>query len=98
MRAVSILVLDQRFRKNSKTLRSEFSVKLIGKLGGFIGVFLSPIFDALARLAGGRTRRRRVSVLGILVTATLLPETKGKSLEELSADEPAAPALAGAPG
>ena len=28
-----------------------------------------------------------VSVLGILVTAFMLPETNGKSLEELSAEE-----------
>jgi hypothetical protein len=37
-----------------------------------------------------------VSVLGIVVTAMLLPETKGKSFEELRADERTAPALAGA--
>jgi MFS transporter, PHS family, inorganic phosphate transporter len=29
------------------------------------------------------------SVLGLIVTLTMLPETKGKSLEELSAEEEA---------
>ncbi|WP_428487647.1 MFS transporter [Rhodopila sp.] len=56
-----------------------------GKIGGFIGVFLFPILMA----SGGLTRAEMVaavvSVLGIIVTVTMLPETKGRSLEELSA-------------
>jgi MFS family permease len=60
-----------------------------GKLGGFIGVFLFPILMAWNGLFAAEMAAAIVSVLGIIVTLTMLPETKGKSLEELSAaDEP----------
>ncbi len=57
-----------------------------GKLGGFIGVFLFPILMAWNGLFAAEMAAAAVSVLGIIVTVTMLPETKGKSLEELSAD------------
>lgn len=60
-----------------------------GKLGGFIGVFLFPIFMARGGLFLAELAAAIVSLLGIVVTWFMLPETKGKSLEELSA-EPAA--------
>jgi hypothetical protein len=55
-----------------------------GKLGGFIGVYLFPQL-----LSSGGIRRAEdvatiVAVLGLGLTVTLLPETKGKSLEELT--------------
>jgi MFS transporter, PHS family, inorganic phosphate transporter len=65
-----------------------------GKLGGFIGVFLFPILLAWNGLLAAEMAAAIVSVLGIIVTLTMLPETKGQSLEELSADDAGAPAPA----
>jgi MFS family permease len=56
-----------------------------GKIGGFVGVFLFPVLVALGGLYAAELVAAVVSVLGIGVTALMLPETKGKSLEELSA-------------
>jgi MFS transporter, PHS family, inorganic phosphate transporter len=67
-----------------------------GKLGGFLGVFLFPIFMAWHGLLAAEGAAAAVSVLGAIVTLTMLPETKGKSLEELSPEETAAGASAGA--
>ena len=67
-----------------------------GKVGGFIGVFLFPILMSWRGLPAAELAAAAVSVLGIIVTAMLLPETKGKSLEELSAVETGSPVLAGA--
>jgi hypothetical protein len=55
-----------------------------GKLGGFIGVFLFPILMHKGGLSLAEAAAAAVSVLGILVTVATLPETKGKSLEEIS--------------
>jgi len=55
-----------------------------GKVGGFIGVFLFPILMHWRGLLAAESMAAGVSVLGILVTVTMLPETKGRSLEELS--------------
>ena len=67
-----------------------------GKLGGFIGVFLFPILLSAGGLIAAESSAAVVSVLGILVTIFMLPETKGKSLEELCAEE-AGPNGAAAP-
>jgi PHS family inorganic phosphate transporter-like MFS transporter len=58
-----------------------------GKLGGFIGVFLFPILLSSGGLLAAESMAAAVSVLGILVTVFMLPETKNKSLEELSIEE-----------
>jgi MFS transporter, PHS family, inorganic phosphate transporter len=58
-----------------------------GKLGGFIGVFLFPILLTAGGLFAAESMAAAVSVLGILVTVFMLPETKNKSLEELSIEE-----------
>ena len=58
-----------------------------GKLGGFFKVFLFPILMHWHGLLAAESVAAGVSVLGIIVTLTMLPETKGKSLEELSPDE-----------
>ncbi len=55
-----------------------------GKLGGFIGVFLFPILMSAGGLAAAEMLAAIVSVVGIVVTVTMLPETKGRSLEALS--------------
>ena len=55
-----------------------------GKLGGFFGVFLFPILMSWGGLTAAEAAAATVSVLGAIVTVTMLPETKGKSLEELN--------------
>ncbi len=55
-----------------------------GKLGGFIGVFLFPILMRWRGLPGAEAAAAVVSVLGVAVTVLMLPETKGKTLEELN--------------
>jgi len=62
----------------------------MGKIGGFIGVFTFPFFMHWHGLTAAEGAAAIVSCLGLIVTIVLLPETKGKSLEELS-DEPATP-------
>jgi MFS transporter, PHS family, inorganic phosphate transporter len=57
-----------------------------GKLGGFIGVFLFPILLSAGGLLAAESAAAIVSVLGIVVTLFMLPETKGRSLEELSTE------------
>ena len=55
-----------------------------GKMGAFAGVFLFPVLMHWRGLAGAEATAAAVSILGMVVTVGLLPETKGKSLEELS--------------
>jgi MFS family permease len=62
----------------------------MGKIGGFVGVFTFPFFMDWHGLPAAEGAAAVVSVLGLIVTIFLLPETKGKSLEELS-DQPSAP-------
>ncbi len=62
----------------------------MGKLGGFFGVFTFPFFMRWHGLAAAEGTAAIVCCLGLVTTIFLLPETKGKSLEELSA-EPATP-------
>jgi MFS family permease len=64
-----------------------------GKLGGFVGVFLFPIFMSMGGLFAAESAAAIVSLLGLAVTIVMLPETKGRSLEEISrADAPLAQA------
>ena len=62
----------------------------MGKLGGFLGVFTFPFFMHWHGLPAAEGTAAIVSILGVVVTLFLLPETKGKSLEELS-EEPSTP-------
>jgi PHS family inorganic phosphate transporter-like MFS transporter len=62
----------------------------MGKIGGFIGVFTFPFFMHWHGLTAAEGAAAIVSLLGLIVTVFLLPETKGKSLEELS-EQPATP-------
>jgi MFS family permease len=55
-----------------------------GKIGGFIGVFTFPPLMAWHGLFSAESGAAIASVLGLLATVTMLPETKGRSLEELS--------------
>ena len=66
----------------------------LGKMGAFAGAYLFP--DMLASswgIRGAEIVAGIVSVAGILLTVWLLPEPKGKSLEELTAEAYAAPEL-----
>ena len=58
----------------------------MGKLGGFAGVFLFPYLMHWKGLLAAESAAAAVSVLGFLVTITMLPEPKGRSLEELSGE------------
>ena len=55
-----------------------------GKLGGFAGVFTFPLLMAWHGLLTAELGAALASALGLAVTLWMLPETKGKSLEELS--------------
>lgn len=56
----------------------------MGKLGGFVGVFLFPILMQRGGLISAEMTAAIVSIAGLAVTVWMLPETKGKSLEELN--------------
>jgi len=58
----------------------------MGKLGGFAGVFLFPYLMHWKGLLAAESAAAIASVLGLVFTIFLLPETKGKSLEELSSE------------
>jgi MFS transporter, PHS family, inorganic phosphate transporter len=58
----------------------------LGKLGGFLGVFTFPFLMRWHGLLAAESGAAFVSVLGLITTLALLPETKGKSLEELSSE------------
>jgi MFS transporter, PHS family, inorganic phosphate transporter len=56
-----------------------------GKVGAFIGAFLFPVFLASSLgMRGAMVIAGVVALLGAVVTAWLLPEPKGRSLEDLS--------------
>jgi MFS family permease len=56
----------------------------MGKLGAFAGVFLFPLMMNSGGLSRAEVAAGIVSAVGILVTVAMLPETKGKTLEELN--------------
>src|ERR1700728_4170068 len=53
----------------------------MGKLGVFVGVFVFPYLLAWKGLLGAESAA--AIALGLTVTLTMLPETRGKSLEEI---------------
>lgn len=65
------------------------------KVGAFIGVFLFPVIQRDLGTAGALELSAGFALLGMLLTL-LVPETAGRSLDELSADPSAAPAVVAA--
>ncbi len=61
-----------------------------GKLGGFAGVFAFPFLLHSFGLPGAEMAAAAACALGAVLTALLLPETNGRSLEELSEQAQAA--------
>jgi PHS family inorganic phosphate transporter-like MFS transporter len=59
----------------------------MGKLGGFLGVFVFPFLMNWKGLKGAESAAAIASILGLVVTVTMLPETKGKSLEEIENED-----------
>ena len=57
----------------------------MGKIGGFVGVFSFPLLMHWHGLPAAEGVAAVVSCLGLIVTIFLLPETKGKTLEEIEA-------------
>ncbi|HEY7016020.1 MAG TPA: MFS transporter [Streptosporangiaceae bacterium] len=65
-----------------------------GKMGAFIGAFLFPVMLASSLgIRGAEIVAGVVAVAGLLLTVALLPEPKGRSLEELSEAAYSGPAL-----
>lgn len=60
-----------------------------GKAGGFVGVFLFPFLMHWKDLLGAESAAALFSLLGLIVTWTMLPETKGRSLEDISGENEA---------
>ncbi len=58
----------------------------LGKLGGFVGVFTFPFLMRWHGLLSAESAAALVSAFGLAATLLLLPETKGRSLEELSSE------------
>ena len=58
----------------------------MGKIGGFAGVFLFPLLLEGGGLPRAELAAAVVSAIGIIVTVLMLPETKGRTLEELNED------------
>lgn len=58
----------------------------LGKVGGFFGVFLFPYLMHWKGLFAAESAAAITSAIGLFVTIFMLPETKGKSLEELSSE------------
>ena len=58
----------------------------MGKLGGFVGVFTFSFLLRWHGLLSAESAAATVSGLGAITTGFLLPETKGKSLEEIESE------------
>jgi hypothetical protein len=56
----------------------------LGKMGGFAATYLFTTMLAAWGIRGVEGVAAGVAFIGLIVTMALLPETKGKSLEELT--------------
>ena len=67
----------------------------MGKVGGFIGVFTFAPLMHWGGLPAAETAAAIDSLLGAAATILLLPETKGRTLEELNDEAAPAPSMVG---
>ncbi|MCL4326026.1 MAG: MFS transporter [Candidatus Thermoplasmatota archaeon] len=58
-----------------------------GKIGAFIGTLLFPILNIFVHITGVFAILAFLSLIGVVVTILILPETKQKSLEEASGED-----------
>src|SRR6266496_4509259 len=58
----------------------------LGKVGAFIGAFAFPYLLATFHLPGAMLIAAVVSLIGLVLTITTLPETNGQSMEEISGE------------
>ncbi|MGC8609522.1 MAG: MFS transporter, partial [Thermoplasmata archaeon] len=58
-----------------------------GKMGAFVGTFLNVIVDAVFGESTLFLILAAISIVGSILTAVSLPETKGKSLEDISGEK-----------
>ncbi len=58
----------------------------MGKIGGFAGVFAFPFLFHWKGLMGAESVAAGASILGLIATLIFLPETKGRSLEEIAGE------------
>ena len=66
-----------------------------GKMGAFAGAYLFPVMLASSLgIRGAEIIAGIVSLAGLAVTAALLPEPRGRSLEDLSEQAYSSPAVA----
>lgn len=80
---------DRRLTGNAseaqRAIWQRWLVPAAGKIGGFAGVFLFPILLGWHGLLAAESAAAAVSILGLIDTVATLPESKGRSLEELEA-------------
>lgn len=69
----------------------------IGKLGAFMGTFAFPFISRAGGLKGAMLFAAGVSVLGVVLTQFTLPETSGRTLEDVSAEDCALQSHSGRP-
>lgn len=59
----------------------------IGKFGAFVGVFVFPFIAAEGGVKGAMLFSAGAAILGIILTMLTLPETSGRTLEEISGED-----------
>jgi MFS family permease len=69
----------------------------MGKMGAFFGVYAFPHMLAAWGLRGSEIVASVVCLMGLVLTVALLPETKGRSLEDLTAEAEEAGDVGAAP-
>jgi PHS family inorganic phosphate transporter-like MFS transporter len=58
----------------------------MGKMGGFAGTYLFPTMLSSWGIRGAEGVAAGVAMIGLLFTMVCLPEPKGRSLEDLTAE------------
>ena len=82
----TFLFAAEVFPVNLRTTGHGYSAG-IAKIGAFIGAFLFPVIMKNLGLSNTLVLTAGFSVVGILLTAAILKEPAGKSLEEVSGED-----------